>query len=171
MDEPTNHLDIASKNVLKEALIKFQGTLILVSHDRDFLQGLCNEIIEFKDQKIKSYIGEIKEYLEQKKIDSLVELEKNQEVKKKKVKEKEGNDYQLQKQTRSLQNKLSKTEKEISSLEKEIKTIDVELDINYDAVIRQPNFFDNYQNKKKRLEQLMENWEKLQLQLEEITST
>merc|ERR1712070_252180 len=101
MDEPTNHLDIASKNVLKEALIKFQGTLILVSHDRDFLQGLCNEIIEFKDQKIKTYISEINEYLEQKKMDSLVELEKNQESKKNKVKDKDLNDYELQKQLRS----------------------------------------------------------------------
>lgn len=168
MDEPTNHLDIASKNVLKEALIKFQGTLILVSHDRDFLQGLCNEIIEFKDQKIKTYISEINEYLEQKKMDSLVELEKNQESKKKKVKQKDLNDYELQKRLRGLQNKLSKTEKEIATLEEEIKKIDFELEINYDVVIAQEGFFDNYQNKKKRLETLMENWEQIQLQIEEF---
>ena len=59
MDEPTNHLDIKSKNVLKEALKRFEGTLILVSHDRDFLQGLTNTVYEFKDQKIKEYLGDI----------------------------------------------------------------------------------------------------------------
>lgn len=170
MDEPTNHLDIASKNVLKEALIKFQGTLILVSHDRHFLQGLCTEIIEFKDQKIKNYIGEINEYLEQKKIASLVDLEKKQDQKKKKVKQKEGSDYESQKKLRSLKNRLSKTEKEIVLLEKEIKAIDFELEINYDAVIAQANFFDTYQNKKKQLETLMENWEEIQLQLEHLTT-
>lgn len=168
MDEPTNHLDIASKNILKEALVKFEGTLILVSHDRDFLQGLCNEIIEFRDKKIKTYLGAINDYLEQKKIDSLVELEKNQQVKKKKNKTQESNSYEIQKQLRSLQNKLSKTEKEIGLLEKEIKEIDFELQINYDTVIAQPDFFDKYQNKKKRLEILMEQWETLQMQLDQI---
>ena len=59
MDEPTNHLDIKSKSVLKQALIKFDGTLILVSHDRDFLQGMSNIVYEFKDQKLKQYLGDI----------------------------------------------------------------------------------------------------------------
>ena len=65
MDEPTNHLDIQSKNVLKEALRNFEGTLILVSHDRDFLQGLTDKVLEFKDGNLKEYLGDIDFYLEQ----------------------------------------------------------------------------------------------------------
>ena len=82
MDEPTNHLDIKSKNVLKEALNNFEGTLILVSHDRDFLQGLCNHVYEFKDQKIKEYLGGIEYYLEQRKISNMREAELRSEEKK-----------------------------------------------------------------------------------------
>ena len=62
MDEPTNHLDIASKDILKQALKKFQGTLILVSHDRDFLDELCDLVLEFKDQKVKMHLGGVKSY-------------------------------------------------------------------------------------------------------------
>ena len=84
MDEPTNHLDIRSKNVLKEALKKFEGTLILISHDRDFLQGLSDRVVEFKDHRLKEYLGDVQFYLEQKKLDSLVDLERvEKEVKKK----------------------------------------------------------------------------------------
>jgi len=74
MDEPTNHLDIKSKNVLKEALIKFSGTLILVSHDRDFLQGLTNKVYEFKNKHIKEYLGDIDFFLEQRNIENLREF-------------------------------------------------------------------------------------------------
>ena len=75
MDEPTNHLDIKSKNVLKDALIKFEGTLLVVSHDRDFLQGLTTKIYEFKDQDIKEYLGDIDYFLEQRNIQNLREAE------------------------------------------------------------------------------------------------
>ena len=73
MDEPTNHLDIASKNVLKEALKNFKGTLILASHDRDFIQGLCEKIISFKDKEVKAFLGDINSYLEDQKLSSLKE--------------------------------------------------------------------------------------------------
>jgi ATP-binding cassette subfamily F protein 3 len=76
MDEPTNHLDIKSKNVLKDALKKFEGTLILVSHDRDFLQGLTDTVYEFKDQNIKEYLGDIDYYLEQRNLQNLREAER-----------------------------------------------------------------------------------------------
>ena len=76
MDEPTNHLDIKSKNVLKQALQNFDGTLIVVSHDRDFLQGLTNKVYEFKDQKIKEHLGDIDYYLEQRKVDDFRSIEK-----------------------------------------------------------------------------------------------
>ncbi|MGB0367444.1 MAG: ABC-F family ATP-binding cassette domain-containing protein [Flavobacteriaceae bacterium] len=160
MDEPTNHLDIRSKNVLKEALKKFQGTLILISHDRDFLQGLSDRVLEFKDHKLKEYLGDIQFYLEQKKLDSLEELERVVKVKNKKE-ERNINDYQLQKKMKSLQNKQSKVERTISDLEKEIKGIDFELEVNYEATIAQPNFFEGYNQKKKDLAKAMEQWEEI----------
>ena len=80
MDEPTNHLDIKSKSVLKQALIKFDGTLILVSHDRDFLQNLTNKVYEFKSQNIKEYLGDIDFYLNQRKIEDFREIEKKDKV-------------------------------------------------------------------------------------------
>ena len=160
MDEPTNHLDIRSKNVLKEALKKFQGTLILISHDRDFLQGLSDRVLEFKDHKLTEYLGDIQFYLEQKKLNSLVELERVVKVKKKKE-ETKINDYQLQKKIKSLQNKQSKIERTIADLEKEIKAIDFELEVNYEATIALPNFFEGYNQKKKDLAKAMEQWEEI----------
>jgi ATP-binding cassette subfamily F protein 3 len=80
MDEPTNHLDIKSKSVLKQALVKFDGTLILVSHDRDFLQDLTNKVYEFKSQNIKEYLGDIDFYLNQRKIEDFREIEKKDKV-------------------------------------------------------------------------------------------
>ena len=160
MDEPTNHLDIRSKNVLKEALNKFQGTLILISHDRDFLQGLSDRVLEFKDHKLTEYLGDIQFYLEQKKLDSLVDLERVVKVKKKKE-ETKINDYQLQKKIKSLQNKQSKVERTIADLEKEIKTIDFELEVNYEATMAMPNFFEGYNQKKKDLAKAMEQWGKI----------
>ena len=70
MDEPTNHLDIQSKKILKEALIHFEGTLLMISHDRDFLSGLCHQVLEFKDGKTKLYLDDVNTYLENKKLDS-----------------------------------------------------------------------------------------------------
>ncbi len=160
MDEPTNHLDIASKAILKEALLKFQGTLILVSHDRDFVQGLCEKVISFKDKEVKAFLGDINAYLEEKKLSSLKELEKK--AKKKNETQKKGDAYEKQKKDRSKAQKLFKVEQQITRLEKEIKAIDLELEINYDATIATPNFFDTYQQKKKKLERLMEEWENLQ---------
>jgi ATP-binding cassette subfamily F protein 3 len=78
LDEPTNHLDIRSKEILKKALIKFDGTLIVVSHDRDFLDGLVNKVYEFRDKKIRTHLGGIAEFLRSRKIESLKELEKKE---------------------------------------------------------------------------------------------
>ena len=166
MDEPTNHLDIASKNVLKQALKNFKGTLILVSHDRDFVQGLCEKVISFKEREVKPFLGDINAYLEFQKLSSLKELEKKTPKARLEKKENDPDKYEKQKETRAAQQKLEKTEKRIARLEKEIKEIDFELQINYDQTIAQPNFFDEYQAKKKTLEDLMISWEKLQIELE-----
>lgn len=169
MDEPTNHLDIKSKNVLKDALIRFEGTLILVSHDRDFLQGLTNTVYEFKDHKIKEYLGDIDYYLEQRKVQNLREVEKRTVVKQDKPKEKKQQSYEDQKKIKSLNNKLSNVESKINQLEKAIKAIDLELEINYDKITSKPNFFDNYQKKKKDLQDYMDKWEAIQLEIDQFT--
>ncbi|NJX15974.1 ABC-F family ATP-binding cassette domain-containing protein [Tamlana crocina] len=165
MDEPTNHLDIKSKNVLKEALKRFDGTLIIVSHDRDFLQGLTNVVYEFKDHKIKEYLGDIDFYLEQRQVANLREVEKRTVVAAK-PKERKQQSYEEQKKLKSLNNKLSNVEAKINQLERDIKAIDVELEVNYEEVTSKPNFFDNYQKKKTDLQNYMQKWEDIQLEIE-----
>lgn len=170
MDEPTNHLDIKSKNVLKEALSRFEGTLLLVSHDRDFLQGLTNLVYEFKDQKIKQYLGDIDYYLDQRNVDNLREVEKRTVIKKELPQEKKQQSYEDQKKLKSLNNRLSNVESKINQLEKQIKDIDLSLEINYEEVTSKPDFFNNYQNKKTDLKALMQKWENVQLEIEELNS-
>ncbi|WP_348668379.1 ATP-binding cassette domain-containing protein [uncultured Polaribacter sp.] len=168
MDEPTNHLDIASKNVLKEALHNFNGTLILVSHDRDFLQGLTSTVYGFKDKEIKEYLGDIDYFLEQHKIENLREAEKRTVVKvaKDTSKKEEGQmSRDQEKQLKKLKNKLSNIETEIADFEKEIEKIDLELANNYDAVATKPNFFEKYKAKKAKVDTLMGEWEKVEAQV------
>jgi ATP-binding cassette subfamily F protein 3 len=169
MDEPTNHLDIKSKNVLKEALKRFEGTLILVSHDRDFLQGLTNNVYEFKDQKIKEYLGDIDFYLNQRNVENLREVEKR-DVVIDQPKESNKQSYEDQKKFKSLNNRLSNLEAKISQFEKDVKTMDVDLATNYDKTVSDSKFFDNYQIKKKKLESLMKEWETVQVELELMES-
>jgi ATP-binding cassette subfamily F protein 3 len=168
MDEPTNHLDIASKNVLKEALHNFNGTLILVSHDRDFLQGLTSSVYGFKDKVIKEYLGDIDYFLEQHKIENLREAEKRTVVKVDKTSnKKEGNQMsrEQEKELKKLNNKLSKIEAEVAGLETEIAKIDLELAQNYDEVSSRPSFFEKYKAKKAKLDILMEDWEKVEAEV------
>ena len=167
MDEPTNHLDIKSKNVLKQALQNFEGTLILVSHDRDFLQGLTNSVYEFKNGSIKEYLGDIDFYLEERKAEDFRKIEKGAE-KSKVVKSKSTNenDYKLQKKRKSLKNKLSGIERKISDLEKIIADLDHQLLMNYDETSAKPDFFDDYQGKKKSLEKLMKDWEAIGIEID-----
>ena len=167
MDEPTNHLDIQSKRVLKNALISFKGTLILVSHDRDFLSGLCSQVLEFKDGKTKLYLDDINTYLENKKINSLNQLERTKKKSKPNFTKTTSN-YKLQKKEKSLKNKLSKLESNITKLEKEIKVVDLELEINYEQTISDENFFESYHEKKKELSNYIKNWERLVEEIENL---
>ena len=171
MDEPTNHLDIQSKNVLKEALANFEGTLILVSHDRDFLQGLTKTVYEFKDHQIKEFLGDIDYYLKERSIEDLREAEKKTVKKEQKATEETPakKSYKDQKKLKSLNNKLSNVESSINKLERNIKEIDVELATNYDETVADPKFFDNYQAKKDELSRLMKDWENIQLELEKYS--
>ncbi len=172
MDEPTNHLDMASKNVLKQALKNFKGTLILVSHDRDFLQGLTDTVYGFKDKVIKEYLGDIDYFLEQHKMENLREAEKKTVVKVDKTSSKK-EAYQLskadEKELKKLKNKLSKIESEIAALESEIEKIDLELAQNYDEVSARPNFFESYKAKKATIDALMIDWEKVEEQVSAIS--
>lgn len=166
MDEPTNHLDIKSKNVLKESLKKFEGTLIVVSHDRDFLQGLTDRVYEFKEHRIREYLGDIDYYLEQREVANLREVEKRDVIKKEAPVKSAKKSYEDQKKLKSLNNRLSKAESNINKLEREIKEIDVALATNYDETIAKPNFFDQYNSKKKKLDDYMEDWEKITEELD-----
>lgn len=166
MDEPTNHLDIASKNVLKLALKKFEGTLILVSHDRDFLQGLATTVYGFKDKIIKEYLGDIDFFLEQHQIENLREAEKRTVIVKKTETSKKKAVNQLSreedKELKKLKNQLSKIETKIDVLEKEISEMDEALVKDYEATSAKPNFFENYKTKKSMVEKLMDEWAEIE---------
>ena len=168
MDEPTNHLDIKSKNVLKAALQKYEGTLLLVSHDRDFLQGMSNLVYEFKDQKIKEYLGDINYFLEQRNLENMREVEKKDIAKKETPKEQPKLSYEDQKKSKSLQNRLSKVESSIKQLEKDIQKDDKELASNYDKHIENAQFFMAYNKKKADLDQLLSEWEAVQEEIDHV---
>ncbi len=167
MDEPTNHLDIKSKNVLKAALQKYEGTLLLVSHDRDFLQGMSNIVYEFKDHKIREYLGDINFFLEQRNLQSMREVEKKnttpQPVKQEKGKQQNSED---QKKNKAMQNRLSKIESQIQQLEGEIQKDDRALAEHPEKLMGDASFFSAYENKKKALDDLMLEWEQVQEELE-----
>ncbi|SKB45491.1 ATP-binding cassette, subfamily F, member 3 [Salegentibacter holothuriorum] len=169
MDEPTNHLDIKSKNVLKEALNRFEGTLIIVSHDRDFLQGLTNKVYEFKDSKIKEYLGDINYFLDQRKLEDMRSVEKKEKaakVQKDAAGSTNKKAYKDQKKLKSLKNKLSNTESKITKLEKDLEARDMELATSYDEVVAKPGYLDKYKTKKKELNSLMQEWEDIQERLD-----
>ena len=170
MDEPTNHLDIKSKNVLKAALQKYEGTLLLVSHDRDFLQGMSNIVYEFKDQKIKEYLGDINFFLEQRNLENMREVEKKDAVKKEIPKENNKISYEDQKKSKSLQNRLSKIESQIKQLEINIQNDDKALESNYDKHIEDASFFTAYNKKKSDLDKLLDDWEEVQGELDAMNS-
>ena len=169
MDEPTNHLDIASKNILKQALKKFDGTLILVSHDRDFLQGLASTVYGFKDKVIKEYLGDIDFFLEQHQIENLREAEKRTVVVKKEdpiKKEFSKINKSEDKEIKKLKNQLSKLETQIDDFEKKILEMDEALEEDYETTSVIPNFFENYKVTKIKIEKLMEEWAELEEKLE-----
>ncbi len=160
MDEPTNHLDIKSKNVLKKALQQFEGTLIIVSHDRDFLQGLTDKVYEFKNKNIKEYLGDIDFYLEQRAVANFREMEQQKEtlsVPTKTAANAEKLSFEQQKQQKAAQNKLNKIENQIAALEEELKQMDVQMGQG----VQSNDYYKEYEQKKKMLEELMTEWENL----------
>ncbi len=169
MDEPTNHLDIASKNVLKDALAQFEGTLILVSHDREFLQGLADRIYSFRNNVVREYLGDINYFLEEHEMESMREVEMKTAAAKEPGEKGSGRQDRLdQKEKKKLQNKLSKVESEITRLEHELIDDDAAISEDFEKVQQDEGFFARYQDKKHRLSELMESWEELHGRLEDL---
>ena len=166
LDEPTNHLDIKSKDILKNALKKYDGTLILVSHDRDFLDGLVGKLYEFKDQKIKQHSGNIYEFLKKKKIDNLKEIERKsvQKTEKTEVQHSENKQNylerkELEKQRRKIQNQLKAAEDKIAEIEKKITETENILSLGKETTDH--DFYNNYDKLKQELEEEMHKWEEI----------
>ncbi len=175
LDEPTNHLDMRSKDVLKEAIKAFDGTVIVVSHDREFLDGLVTKIYEFGNKKIRTHLGGIYEFLQHKKIDSLQQLEINTQQKASEANtNKASSENKLNYENRKeLNRKIRKAEKAveeieviIAELEGKIAEMDKQLEIPEKA--SDPDFIQTYQKKQREMEQKVYEWEILCEQLEEI---
>ncbi len=175
LDEPTNHLDMLSKDILKSALIQFDGTLIIVSHDRDFLQGLTNKVYEFRRPNIKEYIGDIYDFLEEKKLKELDELNKKQKIattNTDNAKSQAKLDYEQKKQN---DREIKRIEREIKKIEEQIELLENEI-AEMDAVMSNPDshpdvsldndWYNLYGNKKDLLQDLMNKWEEKQIELE-----
>ena len=173
LDEPTNHLDMLSKDILKSALLQFDGTLIIVSHDRDFLQGLTNKVYEFRKPNIKEYIGDIYDFLEEKKmkeLDDLNKKQKSQPITENTVSQGKL-DYELKKQN---DREAKRIEREIKKLEEQIETVENEL-AEMDAIMSSPDehpevnldnaWYNLYGEKKNKLQTLMEQWEEKAMSL------
>jgi ATP-binding cassette subfamily F protein 3 len=169
LDEPTNHLDIRSKEILKQALLDYEGTIVMVSHDRDFMKGMCTRLFEFRDGHVKEHLGGIEEFMELRKVERLNELDLDKSgVKKEVVVEKKKPEVNPNEQEqKQLRNQLKKVEAEIERLEKEIKTCDSKLadPETQNQVVNDKAFLANYSNLKSLLEKEMQNWEELSSKL------
>jgi len=173
LDEPTNHMDITSKDILKRALQSYQGTLVLVSHDRDFLDGLADKVYEFKDGSVKEYLGGLTGFLERKNISSIEQLEQepNQEGAQSKiaenttqVKTEAAVSYQQQKEiereAKRKKARIEKCEEEISALEERISEKEELLSVN-DNNLSLPRILEEYAKLKEALDDKLQEWESL----------
>ena len=176
LDEPTNHMDIRSKDILKQALKAYDGTLIIVSHDRDFLDGLVDKLYEFRDGKVKEHLGGVQEFLERRKLENLSELERHYkpEVQEKPAevvqkKEEAKQEYQakkyLSKEEKKIKNRISFVEKKIEEYETKMAEIEAKL-MNPGPEDDVMDLTRAYLENKRELDFKMEEWEKLNEQLE-----
>ena len=176
MDEPTNHLDIISKDVLKRALINYDGSLIIISHDRDFLQGLSEKIYEFKNKNIKEYIGDVNTFLEAKKLEDLdhmniikspvstkIKKDSQQKISYNKRKELDSN-------IRKVKKRITKLESEITEIEEKKNKIDLQLadPAKFQELSKEKDFFKNYESLTTEIKEKEEEWEELVLELNKL---
>jgi ATP-binding cassette subfamily F protein 3 len=174
LDEPTNHLDIRSKEILKNALINFSGTVLVVSHDREFLDGLVTCVYEFRNKKAKQHLGGIYDFLEKKKIESLKELEINniskrsEKINGAKINSAQDLSFQEQKEISKtisrLEKQVEKTESEIQNIETE--SAELEKQLSSSEKLDDHSIFDKYELLKTKLKAAMDEWEKLHEELE-----
>ena len=177
LDEPTNHLDIPSKEVLKQAIKDFDGTAIIVSHDRDFLDGLVDKVYEFSNKKVREHLGGIYDFLRKKQIDSLAELNKTvaeKEVKATEPVAEERSSNQISYEARKeLNRKIRKAERSMEEAEKAVERIEAEI-AEMEEMLQKPEnvadgtLFQKYEAKKHELEQKMYEWEILGEETEQL---
>ncbi len=176
LDEPTNHLDMTAKDVLKNALKKYDGALIIVSHDRDFLDGLTEKTVYFGGGKIEEYPGGIYEFLEKKRLDDLQALEVSEKNNREKKKT-ESSSANYREQKKKIEREAGRIKKQISNVEKEIQKLEENL-AEYEAMFSKPDFFADIENSQKKqaeyekfqssLSVKMDKWTELNEQLSEI---
>ncbi len=179
LDEPTNHMDMRSKDVLKNALQKYDGTLVVVSHDREFLDGLVDKIYEFRDGGVKEYLGGIWYFLEKRKIESMREVEARKVESRAAAAEKPAplsrEEMQRRKESdraiKKVQAAIEKAEKEIAALEAEVAAADTRMadPAAHGIDVSDPAVFEAYNALKARLDKAMHEWEKLNYELEIVT--
>lgn len=175
LDEPTNHLDMSSKDVLKNALLQYTGTLIVVSHDRDFLGGLTDTIYEFRDKHIHEFKGDISEFLEHRKLENLKELEierkssenaNDNSVSQNKLNYEQSKERE--RELRKIRNAITKAEEDINTLENEIAEKDRQLAEHPESIVSDPHFYTKYESLKRKLDETMLQWEELSEKLENM---
>ena len=176
LDEPTNHLDMRSKDVLKEAIKEFDGTVVVVSHDREFLDGLVTKVFEFGGGVVKEHIGGIYDFLQKKKIENLNELQLSSSPTASAMKKEEGEpvsenklSYEAQKE---LNKKLRKLEKQVADCEQKIEKLEAQI-AEVEAKMATPegasdmSLYEQHQQLKKDLDAVVEEWESVSIELEE----
>lgn len=174
LDEPTNHLDMRSKEILKQALRDFDGTIILVSHDREFLDGLVDKVYEFRHKKIKEHLGGIYAFLEHKKLDTLNELNHSIAAQKKQTAEKTDSKAKLSYEERKeLNRKITKGRKTVEQSEQHIGELEAKLEelttaISLPENASEDSLFIAFKETEQALEDEMEKWEQLHAELEEL---
>lgn len=173
LDEPTNHLDIISKDVLKKAIQQYDGSLIIVSHDRDFLADLTSRTIEFRDKKLYEHLGDINFFLERRAMNSMreVELSKSKSKDEKATRNnsniKKELSYEEQKALKKKQRKVQNAERRVEQLEADIKAIEIKMGVDgFYQSEKATQVMADYEKKKMELEEAMENWDKLVSDLE-----
>ncbi len=175
LDEPTNHLDMRSKDILKQALIKFDGTLIVVSHDRDFLDGIVSKVFEFRHNRIKENIGGIYDFLRKKKIENLKDIEKKDKAGSKAIqlnpssnKQKYIEKKEFEKNLRKLKKKLEESENLIEKIEAEILAVDKSFMEPGNSSEAHEIDYQKYQDLKEQLNEEMNKWTLYSQEVEEF---
>ncbi len=176
LDEPTNHIDMQSKDILKNALLDYNGTLIVVSHDRDFLKGLTNKVFEFKNHKVKEHLGDISYFIEKRKLENLKELERRSKSGNTKSNTTSSNkeEYlrrkEIEKAKRKLQKAVEKIETQIEEQESMIAIMDDQLSHpnDFNINLEDGSFLEKYNKAKKRLDSYVTEWEKLSEDLDKF---